>query len=175
MDWFQQDTFAKWPWERARWAGEPPQVISTNGFDINFERVAAQRPDLILGVYQDIKPGDYERLSRIAPTIAQSPDHKPYTTPWREETLTIAAAVGRKAQGQKLIENVDAKFARVRKEHPEFRGKEALIVDPGSGSVFAFTSVDPRGQFLKEMGFDSSTMADKISTDGTARRSATSG
>jgi iron complex transport system substrate-binding protein len=166
MDWFQQGTFAKWPWERARWGGQPPQVISTGGFAINFERVAAQRPDLILGVYQDIKPGDYKRLSRIAPTIAQSRDHKPYTTPWREETLTIAEAVGRKAQGQRLIEDVNAKFAQVRKEHPEFKGKEALIADPGSGPFFAFTSIDPRGQFLKEMGFDSSTAADKISKDG---------
>jgi iron complex transport system substrate-binding protein len=166
MDWFQQGTFAKWPWERARWGGKPPQVISTSGFDINFERVAAQRPDLILGVYQDIKPGDYKKLSRIAPTIAQSPDNKPYTTPWREETLTIAESVGRRAQAQQLIDAVDAKFATVRKEHPEFKGKEALIADPSGREIFAFTSVDPRGQFLAELGFESSKAIDKISKDG---------
>jgi iron complex transport system substrate-binding protein len=166
MDWFQEGTFAKWPWERDAWAGRPPPIVSTGGFEINFERVAAQRPDLILGIYQEIKPGDYAKLSRIAPTIAQSADHEPYTTPWREETLTIAEAVGRKEQGQKLIDEVDAKFAKVRADHPEFKGQEAMMADPGTGEFFAFTSVDPRGQFLAEMGFDSSKAIDKVSKDG---------
>ena len=166
MDWFQQGTFAKWPWEREGWGETPPQVISTGGFEINFERVAAQRPDLILGVYQDIKPGDYKKLSRIAPTIAQSAGHEPYTTPWREETLTIAEAVGRKDEGQRLIDQVDAKFAKVRADHPEFKGKEAMMADPGTGEFFAFTSVDPRGQFLGELGFESSKAIDKVSKDG---------
>ncbi len=166
MDWFQEGTFAKWPWERAGWGATPPQLISSGGFEINFERVAAQRPDLILGVYQDIKPGDYKRLSRIAPTIAQSAEHEPYTMPWREETLTIAEAVGRKAQGQKLIDEVDAKFAKVRADHPEFKGKEAMMADPSTGQFFGFTSVDPRGQFLEELGFESSTAIDKVSKDG---------
>ena len=166
MDWFQQGTFARWPWERDEWAATPPQIVSTGGFEINFERVATQRPDLILGVYQELEAGDYEKLSRIAPTIAQSAEHEPYTTPWREETLTIAEAVGRKEQGQKLIDEVDAKFAKARADHPEFKGKEAVMADPGTGEFFAFTSVDPRGQFLAEMGFDSSKAIDKVSKDG---------
>lgn len=168
MDWFQEDTFAKWPWERGRWGGEPPEIVSSKGFDINFEAVAAQRPELILGVYQDLEPADYEKLSRIAPTVAQSARHKPYTMPWREETMVIARAVGREARGRRLIARIDARFAQVRREHPEFRGKEAIIADPGTGAgkVFAFTSVDPRGQFLKEMGFQSSKRIDRISKDG---------
>jgi len=108
MDWFQEDTFAKWPWERDAWGGTPPKIVSTGGFDINFERVAALRPDLILGLYQEIKSADYKRLSKIAPTVAQSAEHKPYTTPWRDETLTAAESVGRKADGQELIDDVDA-------------------------------------------------------------------
>jgi iron complex transport system substrate-binding protein len=28
MDWFQQDTFAEWPWEKRAWSGKPPQVVA---------------------------------------------------------------------------------------------------------------------------------------------------
>lgn len=164
MDWFQQDTFAKWPWER--WGGEEPEIVSSGGFDVNFEQVAALRPDLILGVYQELDRSNYRKLSKIAPTIAHSPDHKPYTIPWREETRTIAAAVGRTAEGERLIDEVEERFAKVREEHPELQGKEAIIADPGTGKIFAFTSKDQRGQFLKEMGLESSTRIDKISKDG---------
>ncbi|MDO9410457.1 iron-siderophore ABC transporter substrate-binding protein [Patulibacter sp.] len=158
MDWFQQDTFAKWPWED--WGGTPPEIVSTGGFEVNFERVAAARPDLILGVYQDISKGDYEKLSQIAPTVAQSPKYKAYTTPWREETRTIAKSVGRTAAADRLIEDVDARFQKVREEHPEYRGKEAVVVDPSS--TYAFSSTDPRGQFLKELGFAGSPSIDKL-------------
>lgn len=160
MDWFQQDTFNKWPWED--WGGEGPKVVSTGGFDVNFERVAAERPDLILGIYQDLGEGDYKRLSQIAPTVAQSADHKPYTTPWREETRAIAEAVGRKEQGEQLIKGVDERFAKAREEHPEFKGEEAMIIDPSGDSVYAFSSTDPRGQFLAELGYDSSKRIDEL-------------
>jgi iron complex transport system substrate-binding protein len=160
MDWFQQDTFAKWPWEN--WGGSPPKVISTGGFDINYEAVAAQRPDLILGIYQDLDDAKYKKLSAIAPTVAQSAKFKPYTTPWRDETRSIAEAVGKKEKAEKLIGQVDERFAKVRAAHPEYRTQEAMIIDPSEG-FYAFSSTDPRGQFLKEMGFDSSTRIDKLS------------
>lgn len=160
MDWFQQDTFNEWPWEQ--WGGQEPVDVSTNGFEVNFEKVAAQRPDLILGVYQEIDAGDYKRLSQIAPTVAQSAKHKPYTTPWREETRTIAEAVGRKEQGEALIESVEARFAKVREEHPEFKDEEAMIIDPSGDAVFAFSSKDPRGQLLAELGFNSSKRIDAL-------------
>ncbi len=159
MDWFQQGTFAKWPWED--WGSEPPTVVSTKSGEINFEKVAGLRPDLILGMYQDISAGDYKTLAKIAPTVAQSADHEAYTTPWRDETLIAAEAVGKKQQGQELIDAVDAKFAAVRKEHPEFQGKTAIVLDAGQGDAFAFGSTDPRGQFLKELGFTNPPAIDK--------------
>jgi iron complex transport system substrate-binding protein len=160
MDWFQEGTFAKWPWED--WGGTPPRIVSTGGFEINFERVAEARPDLILGVYQELKRSDYDKLTKLAPTVAQSAKYKPYTMPWREETREIAKAVGRTEQAEALIAKVDARFAQVRKEHPEFRGKTAAMVDPSGDGTFVFGSTDPRGQFLKEMGFSASAPIEKV-------------
>jgi iron complex transport system substrate-binding protein len=151
MDWFGQGTFAKWPWED--WGGQKPQVVSTGGFEINFERVAAQRPDLILAVYQELSAGDYAKLSKLAPTVAHDPRFKPYTTPWPDETRAIATSVGRKAEGERLIRGVQERFAAFRRAHPEYAGKSAVITDGNEGSFYAFSSSDPRGQLLKALGF----------------------
>lgn len=160
MDWFQKGTFAKWPWED--WGGTPPNIVSTGGFEVNFEKVAADRPDLILGIYQDLKKSDYDKLSKIAPTVAQSAEDKPYTTPWRDETRTIASAVGRQAKAKELIAQIDARFAKVRSEHPEFKGKTAAMVDPSGDNTYVFGSTDPRGQFLQELGFAPSKPIDAL-------------
>ncbi|WP_320671195.1 iron-siderophore ABC transporter substrate-binding protein [Patulibacter defluvii] len=159
MDWFQQGTFAKWPWED--WGGAPPQVVSDSSMDINFERLAGLAPDLILGVYQDLDKAAYGKLSRIAPTVAQSGDFKPYTMPWRDETRVIAKALGRSDEAEKRIRAIDARFAEVREQHPEFRGKQAVFVDPEGGKFFAFASTDPRGQFLRELGFSGAPRVDQ--------------
>ena len=115
-------TFGKWPWEREAWGGKPPAIVSSKSYEIDFERVAAQRPDLILGLYADLKRGDYEKLSQIAPTVAQAKGD-PYTTPWRDMTRDAAKAVGRVDEGEKLIEATEARFAAFRKAHPRDRAR----------------------------------------------------
>lgn len=158
MDWFGQGTFAKWPWED--WGGQKPQVVSTGGFEVNFERVAAQRPDLILAVYQDLSAGDYAKLSKLAPTIAHDPRFKPYTTPWPDETRAIATSVGRKTEGERLIRGVQERFAAFRRAHPEYQGKTAAITDATGGAFYAFSSSDPRGRLLTSLGFSPSKPLD---------------
>jgi iron complex transport system substrate-binding protein len=54
--------------------------------DINFERIAALEPDLILGVYSGMTARDYELLPQIAPTVAQTDRYIDYGTPWQEHT-----------------------------------------------------------------------------------------
>jgi iron complex transport system substrate-binding protein len=155
MDWFADDTFAKWPWERAAWGDDPPQSVSSKSYEIDFEKVAELRPDLILGIYADLKKTDYDKLSRIAPTVAQAKGTRPYLASWRVMTRLVAKAVGRAERGEELIRKTDAQFADFRKAHPEFAQQTAAIADAGEApkSVYAFAEDDPRGQFLRDMGF----------------------
>ena len=131
MDWFGQGTFGKWPWERDAWGDKPPVAVSNKSYEIDFEKVAAQRPDLILGLYAELKRGDYDKLSKIAPTVAQAKGD-PYTTPWRDMTRVAAKAVGRVEEGEKLIEETEARFAAFRRAHPETAKQTALVVDAGT-------------------------------------------
>ena len=167
MDWFGQGTFAKWPWERDAWKGEPPAIVSSKSYEIDFEKVAAQRPDLILGLYAQLKRGDYDKLSQIAPTVAQAKGD-PYTTPWRDMTRVAAKAVGRVEEGETLIEQTEKRFAAFRKAHPETAKETALVVDAGTApkSYYPFSSKDPRGQFLGELGYRPSAKIDKLAGKG---------
>jgi iron complex transport system substrate-binding protein len=166
MDWFGDGTYGKWPWERAAWGGEPAQIVSNKSYEVDFEKVASLRPDLILATYANLKRNEYDKLSQIAPTVAQAKGVA-YTTPWRDMTRVIAKAVGRSAQGEKLIGDVEAQFAAFRKEHPEVADQQALVVDAGQApkSYYPFTSADPRGQFLAELGYKGSPAIDKLAGD----------
>ena len=47
--------------------GEKPVVASND--ELQFEKVAAARPDLITAVEYDLKQPDYGKLSELAPTV----------------------------------------------------------------------------------------------------------
>lgn len=166
MDWFGQGTFGKWPWERAAWGDKPAETVSNKSFEINFEKVASLRPDLILGLYADLDRTKYDKLSRIAPTVAQAKGTA-YTTPWRDLTRTAAKAVGRVDQGERLIADVDRRFATFRKEHADLAGKAGVVVDAGNApkSYYAFATEDPRGQFLRELGYKPPPAIEKLVKD----------
>ncbi|WP_354701778.1 Putative ABC transporter substrate-binding lipoprotein YhfQ [Paraconexibacter sp. AEG42_29] len=163
MDWFGEDTYGKWPWEEAAWGGEPAALVSTKSYEINFEAVAAQRPDLILGLYSKLSRSDYDKLSKIAPTVAQAKGTA-YTTPWRDMARVAAKAVGRTDQAEKLIKEIDDRMAAFRESHPKLQGQTALVVDAGNGpkSYYPFASKDPRGQLIAELGFKGSPAIDKL-------------
>ncbi len=71
----------------------------TNTDGIQIEKVAAQRPDLILGVYSGITQKEYDALSKLAPVVAQPKDKVDYGSTWQEEQLTAGKAVGQAGEG----------------------------------------------------------------------------
>ena len=64
-EWYGGQPYAVWPWARAALGDTKPTVLD-NGDGFGFERIAALRPDLILGVNSGMRQGDYERLSQLA-------------------------------------------------------------------------------------------------------------
>jgi iron complex transport system substrate-binding protein len=76
--------------------------------------------------------------------------------------------VGRTERGEKLIRGVDEQFAAFRKAHPEVANQEALVVDAGQApkTYYPFSSADPRGQFLAELGYNGSPAIDKLAGHG---------
>src|SRR4051812_11592466 len=52
-DWFGERPYGNWPWSDAKWGTDRPEVIS-DGNEVNYEKIAALRPDLIIGQYAQV-------------------------------------------------------------------------------------------------------------------------
>jgi len=151
------------PWAQDALGGAEPDVVS--GQQINFEAVAAQRPDLIIAINAGLKKGDYDRLSKIAPTVAQSGDYIDFGMPWEEQTLLVGRALGREEQADNVVADVTARFKRVRSEHPDFEGKTAILAYGGPDGYGAYATQDTRSRFLSDLGFKTPTVIDELAKD----------
>lgn len=151
-EWLGERPGAIFPWAEDELGDAPlPEVLDfTDG--LQFERIAAERPDLIVAVYSGLSKGDYEKLSAIAPTIAQPPGQIDWGASWREETLTVGEAVGKPAEARRLVDEAEAELAAVAREHPEFEGKTALVGTFYEG-LYAYGPDDARSQLLVDLGF----------------------
>ncbi|QEW18040.1 putative siderophore-binding lipoprotein YfiY precursor [Marinibacterium anthonyi] len=147
------------PWVKARLdeLGAETPVLFDEGDGIDFEAVAATRPDVILAAHSGLSQSDYDILSRIAPTIAY-PD-QPWTTEWREMIRMDSAGMGMADEGEALIARLDARIDEAAAAYPELRGKSALFIthlDPRDLSRISFyTDKDTRVRFFHDLGMTS--------------------
>jgi iron complex transport system substrate-binding protein len=132
-------------------AGLPEVLEDTNGVEV--EKVAALSPDLIIGQYSGLTEKDYQLLSKIAPTVAQSGDYADYGAPWDEMALTIGKAVGQDDKMQGIVDGVKQQIKDAAAAHPEFAGKKAMVVTPYEG-LFVYGPEDPRSRMLVDLGFE---------------------
>ena len=148
------DRNISWPWVEDLWAGTVPEVVMTNGESLNFEKVAALQPDLIVGVYSDITEGDYQRLSAIAPTVAWAPDvADPFVAPWQDTARQIAKALGKEDEAEAAITEITDGMAQAVADHPEFGGRRAVAFSWYDASLAPFASTDVRGKLLTDLGY----------------------
>lgn len=154
MDWFGDHPYATWPWAQddlEALGAEPEIVGDTSG--IGFEKVAAAQPDLILAVYAGLTQEEYDTLSQIAPTVAQPGEYNDYGVPWDEQTLIIGRALGRSAEAEAAVGEVQTAFDEARAAHPEFEGALGLVATPYNDAISVFAPEDVRGRFLTSLGF----------------------
>jgi iron complex transport system substrate-binding protein len=151
-DWYGDQPFAVWPWAQDELGDGEPEVLST---ELNFEAIAALQPDLIVGISSGMTESEYETLSAIAPTIAQSDEYIEYGEPWQAATLTIGEALGRADEARALVDETEALFTEAREDHPEFAGATAVVgYYYGNGTVGGYGPQDSRSRMLVDLGFE---------------------
>jgi iron complex transport system substrate-binding protein len=154
IDWFEREPFTDWPWVKGVWGGTEPEVLGVREDGLKIEKLVALKPDLIFAMYSGIEKKHYDQLSQIAPVVAQPKGHDPYAAPWTEYTLQAGRALGDEAKAKKLIEGIQQRFAKVREENPQWKGKTAVAADSfKAGQYSAFQQGDPKSGFLAELGF----------------------
>ncbi|MFK0276196.1 iron-siderophore ABC transporter substrate-binding protein [Ensifer sp. NPDC090286] len=147
------------PWVAARLdklKAEKP-VLFDEGDGIDFEAVAATRPDVILAAYSGLSQADYDTLSAIAPVIAYP--QAPWSTDWRETIRLNSAGLGMAADGEALIASIEADIAQTLHGHPELKGKSAMFITHLSSwdlsTVNFYTTNDTRVRFFADLGLAS--------------------
>lgn len=162
------DGVLPWVSQRLRDLGAAPPVLFDEGDGIDFEAVAATRPDVILAAYSGLTQADYDTLSQIAPVVAY-PDTA-WSTNWRDMIRMNSAGLGMAAEGAALIAQTEARIARTAAAHPQLAGKSAMFVthlDTTNLSIVSFyTAHDTRVQFFGDLGLISPKSVMAASADG---------
>jgi iron complex transport system substrate-binding protein len=146
------DNYDDFPWVKQETDGKGVPAI--DGDSINFEGIAAAKPDLIFAINETIDQKTYDRLSQIAPTVVQSADYPDEETPWNVQLLTTGKALGREGRAQTLVDQVNAKIDEAKTAHPEFAGKK-LVSDFTSeaNAHYVIGKGDPRNALFDALGF----------------------
>ncbi|WP_018900921.1 iron-siderophore ABC transporter substrate-binding protein [Rhizobium sp. 2MFCol3.1] len=147
------------PWNTAKLKelhAETP-VLFDEGDGIDFEAVAATKPDVILAAYSGMSQADYETLSQIAPVVAYP--EAPYSTDWRETIRMDSAGMGMAAEGEALIAKIEGEIAQTVAGHPELKGKSAMFITHLNATdlsiVNFYTTNDTRVKYFADLGLTS--------------------
>lgn len=153
IDWFKERPYGKFAWAKELWGDTPPEIVGERDDYLN-EKILNLDPDLILAQYSGMTKEQYDELSKFAPVVAQPVGFDDYGAPWQDMALLAGKAMGLEDETNRMISEIDAKFAAVREAHPDWQGKSVAVVDPYEAGKYAvFQASDPKAAFLEELGF----------------------
>lgn len=147
------------PWNEESVANSRPFLFQDGVVD--FEQIALLKPDLILAVnsYVDVK--QYEKLSRIAPTIVRE---SPNGGDWREDIKFAGMILGRQYVAQDLIRGTETFIATVMREHRDLDGRGVThgMFWPSRGSLLLYSPDSSRQQIFRLLGIRASKRLEEI-------------
>ncbi len=148
------DGLLPWVAQRLKELGAEKPVLFDEGDGIDFEAVAATKPDVILAAYSGLSQSDYDTLSKIAPVIAYP--ESAWATDWRDMIRLNSAGLGMASEGDALISRIEGEITQAVSGHPELKGMSAMFVthlDVTNLSVINFyTGNDTRVKFFNDLG-----------------------
>lgn len=130
--------------------------------------IAKLTPDLILGVNSGLTKEEYEKLTKIAPTVAYP--ELAWGTPWEESVAIIGKALGRPDQADQLIEETNQLIDDAVAKNSAVKGKSvawASFSPTDKSKIDIYTSIDLRPQLLRRFGMEDAGIVKKNS-DGDA-------
>lgn len=150
-EWFGNHPGGIFPWAQEALGEQPlPEKL---GFSdgLQFEKIAALRPDVIVAVYSGITKDDYEKLSAIAPTVAQPKGEVDWGSSWQEELAAAGKIVGKPKQAAEVEAKAAAELQAAADAHPELKGKTGVVVTPYNG-IYVYGPQDGRSRLLGDLG-----------------------
>ncbi len=165
LDWFQAWPTGVGPWAQPRLNGATPTVLK--GPEINLDAVVNLNPDLVTFTKSDNARATYDQLAKFVPTVSGPPDTPAYGTTLKDQTVLIAEALGRRAEGEKLVADAQAKIAAAKAANPAFAGKTVVVGASFSGKYAAYFDTDGRVEFMQGLGFTNKPGIEALRTAAT--------
>jgi iron complex transport system substrate-binding protein len=153
--WGDDDGDGVLPWveDRLTELGAETPVLFDETDGIDFEAVAATEPDLILATYSGLTQEEYDTLSQIAPTVAYP--KVAWGTSWQDQLLIGSKALGVPAEGEALVEDLQAEVDASLANYPELVGTKTLwsfLSAADLSTIGFYLPTDSRPGFLAENG-----------------------
>ncbi|WP_329012703.1 ABC transporter substrate-binding protein [Streptomyces sp. NBC_00690] len=111
---------------------------------IDFEAIAAEAPDLILGMNSWDMDGSYAKLKPIAPVVTYTDKKHADTLPWQERLKGAAKALGLSAKADEVIAANEKAIADAAAANPQLKGKRYTysVVHPEQITFMSYADQD---------------------------------
>lgn len=148
-------------WAEEKLGSANPEILT---FPVSLEKVAALRPDLVLNVQSSGDEAEYKRMAAIAPTVGLPPNTAPNTVTWQDSVKIVSTAVGRAADGEKLVADTEATLAKAKADNPSFTGKTVSVLLGTAGKLGVYTTTDTRTRVATALGLAPSAYVTGLGT-----------
>lgn len=150
-NWFGDQPSGVWPWAQPKLGAAKPALLNLDS-GIQVDKIARLKPDLIVAVNAGLDADTYQKLSAIAPTIAQSGGDA-FFEPWTDQARSVARAVFKSDEMAKLIDTVETGFTSAGQANPAFKDRTAVLLSGAFvGDSITATVEGWRTEFLTAMG-----------------------
>lgn len=149
-DWLALGGDGVGPWLKDAYKNSPTMIGT---MELDYEQIAALKPDLILDVKSSGDEERYKRLSEIATTVGVPEGGDSYLTSMEDQVRMIAKALGKVEKGEELLKEVETAFEKASAENPEFADKTIVVGAYDANGFGAYLKGDARVDFATNLGF----------------------
>lgn len=148
------------PWDAPFLAGRNITLLQPGLID--FEEIAALRPDLILAVRSGVDAVSFQRLSRIASTVVYQSG--PWIAGWQEQTLVAGAALGVADKARALVEKTGDFLKGLGAQYPVLKDRSFVFGTyfKGASGIVVYLPADPRVAALNALGMKNPAFVEEL-------------
>ncbi len=162
-DWLAFGGDGQGPWNAGKYT-TAPQILGT--LEIDMEKVAALKPDLILDTRSSGDKARHDQLAALGvPVIDPPKGGEMYLTSWEQQLDMIGKALGKQTEAAKLKTDLDAKFTAAAAANPGFKDKTVSAVARTGEGWGAYVTGDGRVDFLTKLGFKNAPAIEALKKD----------
>lgn len=132
--------------------GDAPTILDNSTFELPVEELLATDPDVLLAPYSGLTQEEFDAVSDAGVPVVAYPEGA-WTTPWRDVVTIVGEALGKSADAEQILSDLDTMVSDAAAAHPEFAGTTIAYPSESAGIYYLYLASDPRVEILEDLGF----------------------